>query len=299
MAEKIIIDTETKESFRAIELKNFKALKTISNKTRLKILEILAEKPLYPRLISAKLNLPEQKVYYHFHLLKKHGFFEEKESEGGAVKIYKTKPFAYCFIPKFAEKTEINLKNFFPAPPEILKNFVKEGEINCKIIVGATYPHGKFKKGSKSGYLSGEIAVFLGRYGISNEKLIYTDEELTEEDKKDNLIIIGGMYVNTLQGEVNKSLPIKFDETGTKIISELSKDEYVDPDCGFICKSTNPFDKRKEIIVIAGLESAATRAGVFAFKYHIDRIDKGNMYRKEVKGKVIKIIKDKEIMFLE
>ncbi|MCD6528625.1 winged helix-turn-helix transcriptional regulator [bacterium] len=299
MAEKIIIDTETKENFRAIELKKFKTLKAISNKTRLKILEILAEKPLYPRLISAKLNLPEQKVYYHFNLLKKQGFFEEKKSEGGAVKIYKTKPVAYCFIPKFAEKTEINLKNFLPSPPEILKNFIKEGEINCKIVVGATYPHGKFKKGSKSGYLGGEIAVFLGRYGVSKEKLIYIDEELTEEDKKDNLIIIGGMYVNTLQGEVNKSLPIKFDETGTKIISELSKDEYVDPDCGFICKSTNPFDKSKEIIVIGGLESAATRAGVFAFKYNINRIDKGNMYKKEVKGKVIKIIKDKEIVFLE
>ncbi len=297
MAEKIIVDTETKEGFRAIELKKPETLKIISNKTRLKILEILAEKPFYPRLLSAKLNLPEQKVYYHFRLLKEHGFLEESES--GAVKIYKTKPVAYCLIPKFAEKTEINLKNFFPSPPEILKGFIKDGQIDCKIIVGSTYPHGEFNKGSKSGYLSGEIAALLGKYGDSKRKIIYTDDEVTQKDKKDNLIILGGIYINTLQKEVNKSLPIKFDKNGTKIISALSKEEYIDPDCGFICKSINPFDKKKEIIVIAGLESAATRAGVFAFKYNIDRINKGNMYKRRIKAKVIKAMENKETIFLE
>ncbi len=299
MEEKIIVNPETKESFKARELKKIEDLKILSDKTRLKILKTLSQKAFYPRGLSIKLGLHEQKVYYHLHLLKKHGFIEEEKSENNVLKSYKTKPVAYCLIPKFAEKAESNLKNFFPSPPEILKGFIKEGEINSKIIVGATYPHGKFKKGSKSGYLSGEIAALLGKYGASKEKLIYTDEELTEKEKKDNLITTGGLYVNTLQGEVNGSLPIRFDENGTKIISTISGEEYVDPDCGFICKSINPFDKEKEIIVIAGLESISTRAGVFAFKYNIDRINKGNMYKREVKGKVIKSMENKEPIFLE
>ncbi len=298
MAEKIIVDTEIKESFKARELKKAEDLKILSDKTRLKILKTLSQKAFYPRGLSIKLGLHEQKVYYHLHLLKKHGFIEEEKSESN-LKRYKTKPVAYSLIPKFAEKTENNLKNFFPSPPKILKGFTKEGEINSKIIVGATYPHGKFKKGSKSGYLSGEIAALLGKYGASKEKLIYTDEELTEKEKKDNLIIISGLYVNTLQGEVNGSLPIRFDENGAKIISTISGEEYVDPDCGFICKSINPFDKEKEIIVIAGLESISTRAEVFAFKYNIDRINKGNMYKRKVKGKVIKCMENKEPIFLE
>lgn len=296
MAEKIVVDVETKESYRAKELKKPEALKVLSDKTRLKILEILAEKPHYPRALSMKLKMHEQKVYYHLHLLKKHGFVEEETKY--STKVYKTKPLAYCFIPKFAEKTQISLGEFFPSPPEILKNFIKDGEIDCKIVIGVTYPHGQFNKGSKSGYLAGEIAALLGKYGESRRKLVFTDEELAEKDKEDNLIILGGMYVNTLQEEINEKLPIKFDKNGTKIISTLSKEEYVDPDCGFICKAKNPFNKDKEIIVIAGLESAATKGAIFAFKQKLDRIEKGNMYKRNVKGKVIKCVEN-EFVFLE
>ncbi len=92
---------------------------------------------------------------------------------------------------------------------------------------------------------------------------------------------------------------LNIEKNGAKIISTISGEEYVDPDCGFICKSINPFDKEKEIIVIAGLESISTRAGVFAFKYNIDRINKGNMYKRKVKGKVIKCMENKEPIFLE
>ena len=291
-----IVNLKTKEVYNSRELEKAEVLKVLSNKIRLKILEMLAEKPTYPRNIAFKLKLHEQKVYYHLNLLKKYDLIEEETKN--FIKIYKTKPLAYCFIPKFAEKIEINLKEFFPSPPEILKNFVKDSEINCKIVVGASYPHGKFSKGSKSNYLSGDIAVLLGKYGESKNRLIYTDEELRKEDKKDNLIILGGIYVNTLQKEVNEYLPIKFDEHGTKIISTISKEEYVDPDCGFICKAKNPFDKRKDIIVIAGLESASTKACIFAFKHELEKINKGNMYNRKIKAKVVKLVEG-SIVFLE
>jgi len=110
------------------------------------------------------------------------------------------------------------------------------------------------------------------------KRLIYLDEEMDEEKKKDNLIIVGGLYVNTIQEEISNQLPIKFDENGTKIISEISGEEYLDLDCGFICLSENSFDKSKKFIVLAGLESISTKACIFAFKYHLRKLIKGNMY---------------------
>ncbi len=295
--EKIVLDPSGKCAFKAVEL-DVHSLKILADPERIKILGMLAEKPLYPRRLAEKLGMHEQKVYYHLRLLKKTGLVKEVVEENRLLKFYSVEKCAYCFVPEYAEKLEIPIKDFFPSPPEILQGFIKDGKINCKIVVGAPYPHGKYGKGSKSGYLAGEIACLLGRYGISEEKLVYTDEELDEKDKRDNLIIIAGMHVNTLQAEVNETLPIKFDKYGTKIISTISKEEYIDPDCGFICRARNPFNKNKSVIVIAGLESASTKACVFAFKNQLEKINRGNMYNRKVKACVIKLVEGRTV-FLE
>ncbi len=296
--EKIIFDLFKRQSFKAVEL-DVQALKILADPERLEILKLLAEKPTYPRILAEKLGMHEQKVYYHLRLLKKSGLVKEDVKDNRIVKFYTTEKHAYCFIPEYAEKLELPLKEFFPSPPEILQGFVEDGKINCKIVIGAPYPHGKYNKASKSGYLVAEIACVLGRYGISEKKMIYTDEELSEEGKKDNLIIVAGMHVNTVQAEVNEYLPIKFDDHGTKIISTISKEEYIDPDCGFICRAKNPFDERKNIIVIAGLESVSTKACIFAFKYDLEKINKGNMYNREIKARVIKLVEGEKFVFLE
>lgn len=293
---KVIIDPTKKLSFKAAEL-DIKALKILANEERIEILKLLAAQPMYPKRIAEKLGMHEQRVYYHLRLLKKAGLVKEIFEENKLLKFYSTEKQAYCFIPEYAEKLEMP-ENFYPSPPEILEGFIENGKINCKIVIGAPYPHGKYNKASKSGYLAGEVACLLGRYGISEKRLIYTDEELSKNEKKDNLIIIAGMHVNTLQKEVNEKLPIKFDKHGTKIISTISKEEYVDSDCGFICRAKNPFDKSKSIIVIAGLESVSTKACVFAFKNELEKINKGNMYNRKIKARVVKAV-DEKIIFLE
>jgi len=295
--EKIIFDPLKKHFFKAIELDSEK-IKVLAHPERIEILKILSQKPMYPRRLAEKLKIHEQKVYYHLRLLKKAGMVKEVVKENNLLKFYTTEKYAYCFIPDYAEILELPLKDFFPSPPEILEGFIENGKINCKIVIGAPYPHGKFNKASKSGYFAAEIACILGRYGVCENRLIYIDEELSQKDKKDNLIIIAGMHVNTVQAEVNEYLPIKFDEHGTKIISTISKEEYVDPDCGFICRAKNPFDKRKNIIVIAGLESVSTKTCIFAFKYHLEKINKGNMYNRKIKAKVVKLVEN-NIVFLE
>lgn len=295
---KLIVDLETNKLFRCAEI-DLKTMKILSDEDRVKILNYLAKKTTYPRKIAYALGMNEQTVYYHLKLLKESGLIEEVKGETNFVKLYKTKKLAYCFIPGFAESSDKENINFYPEPPEFLKGFVKNGEINCKIVAPSPFPHGKYGKGSKSGYLIGEIACVLGNYGISKKRLIYLDEEMNEENRKDNLIIVGGLHVNLVQDEVNDQLPIRFDDEGTKIISYISGEEYLDPDCGFICLSENPFDKTKKIIVLAGLESISTKACIFAFKHHLNKLNKGNMYDRSKKARVVKYISENKIIFLE
>jgi|GEM_PF-5489481 len=291
----VVISGEKAYKARRASLHVFKAL---AEEDRLKILELLSKKPLYPRKIAEELNLHEQRVYYHLRILKSSGLVEEVESSGN-VKLYKALSKALYFLPPSAEEVDFRNVVRFPSPPEILKGFIEDGKIRCKVVVGAPYRHGKYGKASKSTYLAGEVACLLGNYGVSTKKLVYTDEEVGEEELKDNLIIIGGLLVNTVEEMVNDHLPIKFSRDGSTIISSISGEEYVDPDCGFICRARNPFDESKSVIVIAGIESVSTKACVYAFKTMINRINKGNMYNRDVKARVIKVMEGGEVIFLE
>jgi DNA-binding MarR family transcriptional regulator len=299
---KYIYDNKSKVAIPTEVLKEKKAIKVLTHPIRWEILKLLSEKPYYPLKIAKILKLHEQKVYYHLHLLRKYNFIEEKKSEGGISKYYTTKPTAYSIIPNWVKSKirEVSINAFAP-PPKILEGFIEDGKINSKIVVGGTIPHGKLKRISRSSFIAGEIAVVLGKYGQSEERLVYTDIDLPT--KKDNLIVISGMHVNTIQKELNNYLPIKFDKSGNKIISTISKEEYSEPDTGFICKIRNPFDKSKNVIVIAGLESTGTKAAVFAFKNYLTKISKGNMYNRDVIARVVYGVEKngeiKSIEFLE
>ncbi len=77
---------------------NIKALKPVLNETRLKILELLNEKSLYPSQIAEELKIHKQKIYYHIKLLKKAELIElveEKGIRGATAKLYKTRYHAF------------------------------------------------------------------------------------------------------------------------------------------------------------------------------------------------------------
>ena len=299
---KYIYDDKSKIAIPTEILKDKDAIKVLTHPIRWRILEILSEKPIYPLKIAKSLKLHEQKVYYHLRLLEKYNFVERKKTNEGVIKYYTTKPIAYSIIPKWVKSKvkEISINAFAP-PPAILDGFIEDGKINCKIVVGGTIPHGKLKRISRSSYIAGEIAVTLGRYGSSEKQLVYTDMNL--DTKKSNLIIVSGMHVNIIQAELNKYLPIRFDKSGNKIISTISKEEYSEPNTGFICRVKNPFDKTKSVIVIAGLESSGTKAAVHAFKRYLLKISKGNMYDRNTMARVVYGIekngKIEEVEFLE
>ena len=268
---KYVVDEKTKEAVPVRVIENLEAVKGLIHPLRQKILQLLSDKSMYPLLIAKELRIQEQKVYYHLRVLEKYGFVEKREGEPGAMKFYTTRHVGYCILPRFAKaKTKDAPLLAFRPLPKLLEGFVEDGRIACKVVVGAPFPHGELKRTSKSGYIAGEVTAVLGMYGRSEEKLVYTDIEI--ENFEENFIIISGLLVNTLQKKFNRYLPIKFDNTGNKIISTISGNEYTEPESGIICKIQNPFNRRKHVLVLAGIESLGTKACVFAFKKYLEII---------------------------
>ena len=64
-------------------------LRSVLNKLSWKILQLLSEKEMYPMEVARKLNVHEQKVYYHIRKLTKAGVIKvvrEEEKKGAVAK---------------------------------------------------------------------------------------------------------------------------------------------------------------------------------------------------------------------
>jgi len=283
---------------------NPKLFRVISHPLRIKILESLSKRDKYPLEIAKQLQLNEQTVYYHMRILEKFGLVKKgKAPYIGLPEFFSLKRNAFAFVPSYVqeEKHEINIYEYLEIPRVLEGFYTPHHKIDCKIVVGDSRPHGHLKKFDTLGHLTGDIAALLGKYGEPHSKLTYTDLEI--KNKKENFIIVGGPHVNLLQTEVNKFLPIRFNETGSKLISTLSETEYSSAEDALVCKIRNPFDKTKHILVVAGISSPGMKAGIFVFTHHLDRINKGNKFDDDIIAKVVRgIEKNGEIVnvaFLE
>jgi len=119
------------------------------------------------------------------------------------------------------------------------------------------------------------------------------DTELRDDDLKNNLIVIGGPGVNYVTKRINKKLPIRFENVKYKgnyyvsFYSDVSKKRYSDEKYGIIVKIRNPFDKTKQILLVAGIRFWGTKAAVLAFLQKFNEICSGNSYDKRIYAKVV------------
>lgn len=273
-----------------------KQLKTALSPLAWKILKILSEEPRYPKEIGEKLKINEQKVYYHIRNLEKAGLIEklrEEKKQGALAKFYTLTDYAFTILLKPLEESQ----KFFQLKKEykmFLEPFVSDGKLNALIILGSPEPHGLAKVRAKDGLFATDLGLFLGTFlNYTPEVSTKLDTEVREEDLKNNLILIGGPGVNAITAKVNTKLPIKFERIKeqenfySSFHSNISGKNYSEEGCGIIVKTKNPFDKNKEILLIAGRRIAGTRAAILAFLKKFDEICKGNSYDSKVFAKVV------------
>src|SRR3989338_1239553 len=233
----------------------------------MKVMRSLAAEPKYPKQIARELRVHEQKVYYHIRQLEKKGFVRlaRKEEKGGALaKVYELS--SPAFLVRFGNFQEVRRL------PRIacFEPFIRDGVLDAKIIVGSPEPHGPEKARSRDVTFAVDLALFLGTFLTkTKETAVVEDKDIHPHDMKENLIIIGGPITNKVTKMVNDKLPARFDKSKNIVTKRKT---YRQDECGFIARAKNPFDERKEIIVIAGKRYSGTKAAVLAFMQKFDEI---------------------------
>jgi DNA-binding transcriptional ArsR family regulator len=244
---------------KALKLKE-KQLKALMDPFRLKLLSELTEEH-YSSELAKKFKMSEQKLHYHMKLLEESGLIvkvKDESKRGALAHIYRSKANAFGLIlPGAVGETR---------GPEIL-DFVTD----ALMVVGSPDPHGAYKARARDNYYAGELGLFLGKFSQSIQ--VRTDTELRPDDRKHNLILIGGPIVNTLTSEINDQLDIRFTtENGTVIHSKKTGKSYYDDEIGLIAITQNPWDPEKKIIVFAGKGYKGTKSAIVAFSKHLEKI---------------------------
>ncbi|OGI12496.1 hypothetical protein A3K64_03260 [Candidatus Micrarchaeota archaeon RBG_16_36_9] len=175
-----------------------------------------------------------------------------------------------------------------------LEPFVCDGKLNALIILGSPEPHGMAKARAKDGLFATDLGLFLGTFlNYRPEMFTKLDTEVKDEDLKNNLILIGGPGVNFVTAKINSKLAIKFERVKDQgnyysgFHSNISGKDYYEEGYGIIVKTKNPFDKNKDILVIAGRRMAGTRAAILAFLQKFDEICKGNSYDSKIYARIV------------
>jgi len=254
-------------------------LKTALSKTSWSILELLAEREMYPIEIAKKLKIHEQKVYYHIRRLLKPGIVKmvrEEERKGATAKYYQAS------FPAFGVELATNYKETktFSAPRldektrQLFTPFIKDDDsFDGKIVVGSPDSHGPFKARARDGHYAAYLTFFLGYFvGLPEDFVIKLDVDVkAEKEEKNNLILLGGPGTNLITEEVNDYLPIKFNMMPTEqgfllggLVSRRTKNVYTSDAMGLIARIDNPWNVQKKIIVVAGNKAVGTKACVLA-----------------------------------
>ncbi len=267
------------------------AIKTIKSELALNILKALSERPSYPFEISKKINVNEQKVYYHIRNLEKAGIIKVigREEKGGATaKIYALSSPSFSIKFTDMQKTQ-KLSTTDPKKKVFLDPFIKEEKFNAWIVVGSPDPHGPEKARSRDGYYGIDLAIFFGSLlNYIPAPPVKLDTEMREEDLKKNLVLLGGPVVNRIVSQINEKMPIYFDrEDRWNISSKITKKKYSNEETGIIVKMKNPFNEQSSILVVAGKRHFGTKAAVIAFLKNFDQIMEGNKYNPAIFAHVV------------
>jgi DNA-binding transcriptional ArsR family regulator len=253
---------------------NPSSLKMIDHPIRLKILEMLASKPMYPAELAKELKMHEQKIYYHIKQMANSGLLEVVEKEeirGTVAKKFSPKVMNFSFVMSkdwkdmktVLEDKDKDIMNFFSP-------FIKDSLIQSDIVVGSPDPHGPHKARARDGHYAIDLALFLGGY-CRNEGFAAKLDTDVDLKAAQNHILVGGPVTNLMVAKVNDFLPARFsDNKPWGIITK--KNTYTEESIGMICRIPNPYNPEYHIMVIAGIRFLGTKSAVMALSTKIKEV---------------------------
>jgi len=272
-------DGKGRIAYDSLILNDPKAFSVLNSKTALKIVKSLADSPASAIDVSRKLKVHEQKIYYHVRRLERAGIIHiisNEKRHGMIAKIYSVvspviaAKLHYKGVEVKEEVRQILSEDLL----KVLTPFISDSSLNAKIIIGDPISHGKYDSPSTEGPHSIDLMLFLGQFIRQFTFPHYIlDTEVSEEQLKQNLILIGNPKTNMIIDKINNNLPIYFDPAREwAVVSKFTKEIYNDPRMGVIMKIDNPFALGKKILLIGGSRTRGMHAAVIAFTKYISKI---------------------------
>ena len=254
------------------------AIELLGSEIRVKMLQMLDKKPMYPAELAKELKMHEQKIYYHIKQLLDAGILEiteRKEIRGTIAKKFKPKNMNFCLALDKKWKDGAGL-----VKPKIDKDFkaffgpfIEDGVFNGSFVVGSPDPHGPHKVRARDGHYAIDLALFLGRYCAMPEHFsinLDVDAKAAGILNK-NLVVVGGPKSNLIGSEVNKVSLIRFEEDQAwALVSK--RNQYTDEATGIISRVPNPYNSEKYILMIAGVSTPGSKAAVIALTRHTKQL---------------------------
>lgn len=261
-----------------------------------RIMLAISEKPSYPKDIGKRLKVHEQKVYYHIRNLERAGLVRVIKTEnvyGMTAKIYDITEPAFALVLRDMEESQ-KISSLKAEHERFLRPFIESGNLNATIVVGSLDPHGPAKARAKDAPYAINLGFFLGSFlNYAPPVSVKLDTEITKDDLRNNLIIVGGPGVNRLTAQLNGKLPIRFKEDKkrkyfyTDIFSTISRKTYGEDENGIIVKMKSPFAADRHILVVAGKRSQGTKAAILTFMHKFDDVCAGNARNTRITAKVV------------
>lgn len=256
---------------------NPRGFRSVLNENCLRIIKHLSKKEAYPAKIAKEQAINIQKVYYYIAILKKAGLVKlvkEEEIKGARAKWYK------LITPVIALELSSSkgTKQKYVMMDEKLRDFFKpaihDGKLDATFVVGSPEPHGPYKASARDGHYAIQLGLMVGQFltGIDRFAVKLDVDVKSEGVERGNMILIGGPGVNTIVADINRKLPIKFDERNYWAGIVSSTNVYTADSCGIVAKIRNPFNKQRTIHVFAGLRALGTKAAIMAITKDYDRV---------------------------
>ncbi|MFB6292464.1 MAG: helix-turn-helix domain-containing protein [Candidatus Nanohaloarchaea archaeon] len=245
------------------------SLKALTDESRRKILEKLAERPSYPSEVAREMDMSKQKAHYHFEKLESAGLItsmKEEKKSGGVARYYRPASDAFA-LDLGTGGRKANLADD-EAARKFLEPLVSDAELQGSIVVGSPDQHGPDQVRARDGHLAGEIGVKLGNYASVKGGTTVLDTEVVRDSAFDqNMVLLGGVLTNTVTKKFNSHFPARFaGEDFPYHEIETPENTYSDPNIGVIAKTENPESPGKSVFLVAGVRNAGTEAAVMAFK---------------------------------
>ncbi len=276
MSDKLLREEEGSHYVKDIKLLDEEKLKNLNSQT-VRVLEEFARERSYPKMVADRLDMHEQKVYYHVKKLEEAGLIEvyKREKAGGALcKFYRPTSEAFGFsLTDDWKKVRMDKLDVSGTILDFFAEFVEGGTFQGSIVVGSPKEHGPFMTSARDGHYAVQLGMFLGNFcDLENRFVVKLDTEVKAEGAHErNLMMIGGPITNMVTRDLNEDLDVRFDWEGKtwRIVSDATGADYMEDNLGLIAKVHEGDYAR---ILLSGLDFEGTKSCILGITQNYEEI---------------------------